>query len=770
MTTSYNGLFDQRQGNAPAVVRIEIPIIQRDYAQGRDSEAVARIRAQFLDAIHNAVTNDGSPLSLDFIYGDVIDGTLRPLDGQQRLTTLFLLHWYLAWRADRLEQEQGWKRFEYATRPSARRFCACLVVSTPPADARLREWFEDQHWFLYSWQHDPTIQSMLRMLEAIHERFTKDEGFTKADCVKAWNRLVDRENPAISFQLLPIENMGLTEDLYIKMNSRGKPLTPFENFKARFEQILEVSCPERIEEFALKVDGVWADLLWRFRRGTENSVDDAFLHYFQFITDVCEWRNGRIPADDIESLAERVYGSGNPNARAHLDFLIQSFDTWVGIDTAAVFAQTFSHPPAQGDNAPPDTVVLFGIPPGGSVDLFAECCQGRVHRSWPKTLLLYAVLIHRQHQHTPEFLRRVRILRNLIEASGNELRAERMPNLLKDTRYLIEADAEHLNLLDIKSFNQAQVADEQQKVQFLEQTPDLKDALFHLEDHTLLRGALAAFEFDAQVFEKRANAFHAVFANQAVLPVLTGALLAVGNYSRRIDRNRFSKFGSGVTLAQWRTEILTGSSRAVLTPVRRSLGRLLDVVAQGNGDVGLALKDFTQNWLNNFDAAQGLDWRWYFVKYPEMRAGRSGVYAHATRAMDYDMCMLDRQTMAGYYRDPYLSAIRVQSTVPDDAVTGTVWQDRVNGPWFAGYETEERWMRLTNSGTQMRCVNSGLQLRAPQNEDDAAKFWEVCIDHEVNADGLLRIPQVQVNGHSLDTVDRVQRGADLLRALVQKGL
>ena len=32
--------------------------------------------------------------------------------------------------------------------------------------------------------------------------------------------------------------MGSGEDLYIKMNSRGKPLTPFENFKARFEQAI----------------------------------------------------------------------------------------------------------------------------------------------------------------------------------------------------------------------------------------------------------------------------------------------------------------------------------------------------------------------------------------------------------------------------------------------------------------------------------------------------------------------------------------------------
>ena len=132
--TSYNGLFARRSGEAPVVDRIEIPIIQRDYAQGRDSDAVARIRANFLDVLHDAVTT-GTRISLDFVYGDVISGTLRPLDGQQRLTTLFLLHWYLAWRAERLDQEHGWKRFEYATRPSARRFCACLVESKPPTDA-----------------------------------------------------------------------------------------------------------------------------------------------------------------------------------------------------------------------------------------------------------------------------------------------------------------------------------------------------------------------------------------------------------------------------------------------------------------------------------------------------------------------------------------------------------------------------------------------------------------------------------------------------------
>lgn len=77
--------------------RIVIPNVQRDFAQGRSTAEVSRIRKNFLDALAKAVT--GTAIKLDFIYGDLSgDGILTPLDGQQRLTTLFLLHWYAARR------------------------------------------------------------------------------------------------------------------------------------------------------------------------------------------------------------------------------------------------------------------------------------------------------------------------------------------------------------------------------------------------------------------------------------------------------------------------------------------------------------------------------------------------------------------------------------------------------------------------------------------------------------------------------------------------
>jgi uncharacterized protein with ParB-like and HNH nuclease domain len=90
--TSYAGMFGQRGDEAPEIGRIEIPLIQRDYAQGRRNRRVDDIRSTFLEDLHQAL-NGGRPIGLDFVYGEVNDGTFEPLDGQQRLTTLFLLHW-----------------------------------------------------------------------------------------------------------------------------------------------------------------------------------------------------------------------------------------------------------------------------------------------------------------------------------------------------------------------------------------------------------------------------------------------------------------------------------------------------------------------------------------------------------------------------------------------------------------------------------------------------------------------------------------------------
>ena len=202
----FKQLFDHHE-------RVRVPMIQRDYVQGRESES--EVREDFLNALHRALSlpagDSALPLNLDFIYGSVEGGEktdFMPLDGQQRLTTLFLLHWYLAWRDGCWEEfrellcPQGNSLFSYTVRASSTEFYDALVKfqpeDSPDLIRSLRRMVTNQSWYFRYWRLDPTIQSSLKMLDAIHEHFRKSSGF--------YEQLTNSKQPAITFQLLDLEN------------------------------------------------------------------------------------------------------------------------------------------------------------------------------------------------------------------------------------------------------------------------------------------------------------------------------------------------------------------------------------------------------------------------------------------------------------------------------------------------------------------------------------------------------------------------------------
>ncbi|OHD98754.1 MAG: hypothetical protein A3E21_07825 [Sulfurimonas sp. RIFCSPHIGHO2_12_FULL_36_9] len=101
--------------------KIVIPLIQRDYAQGRVKEKEKA--EKFLESLNNGL-NIG--LNLDFIYGQVEKEIFTPLDGQQRLTTLFLMHWYLSLENKYLDVLE---KFTYEVRSSSTDFIKELTKS-----------------------------------------------------------------------------------------------------------------------------------------------------------------------------------------------------------------------------------------------------------------------------------------------------------------------------------------------------------------------------------------------------------------------------------------------------------------------------------------------------------------------------------------------------------------------------------------------------------------------------------------------------------------
>ena len=302
---------------------IEIPIIQRDYAQGRQDADVNRVRSRFLDAFlkdMKQALDSCKPLKLDFVYGAVESGKLNPLDGQQRLTTLWLLHWYLAYMAGAMNKDvkRVLAKFTYETRISSREFCGCLADfdKLPPPGADVVGHIQNQTWFRSAWKDDPTIQSMLRMLGGT--AYNNNDGIEgvfhscyDGECIECrldqcpyskaitygeyWQRLIGTDCPII-FYSLDIHGINQTDDLYIKMNARGKPLTSFENFKADLAGYIQnrtkaFSADEKWMKlgkedtgFVIKMDTNWMDIFWR-RRSSDNAVDDiyfAFLNRYFF--------------------------------------------------------------------------------------------------------------------------------------------------------------------------------------------------------------------------------------------------------------------------------------------------------------------------------------------------------------------------------------------------------------------------------------------------------------------------------------------------------
>jgi hypothetical protein len=296
--------------------RIEIPLIQRDYAQGRADQHI--VRDEFLRSLHDAlclpVDDPFLPLDLDFVYGSVVNGSFQPLDGQQRLTTLFLLHWYLAW-VDGCSEDfrarvltAGRSRFSYEVRPSSRDFINAFASYMPEVSAAdcqdLVSMITDQSWYFRNWRFDPTVRSALSMLDRMHEVFRRTTGL--------YARLIDDVAPAITFQLLDLEQFDLSDDLYIKMNARGKPLTQFETFKARFERHLEsqfTGAPPPVCNgsplaafFSHRIDTRWSDFFWPFRDKRTATFDDAVMNLLRTVIMVTRSPESAATAADLGDL------------------------------------------------------------------------------------------------------------------------------------------------------------------------------------------------------------------------------------------------------------------------------------------------------------------------------------------------------------------------------------------------------------------------------------------------------------------------------------
>lgn len=181
-----------------SIENITIPIIQRAYTQGgRSGDPKIEIKGEkFLIRLIEALK--GKPILLDFVYGSNSKNKVFPLDGQQRLTTLFLLHWYVSQKENKLDGtvKDILKKFSYETRQSSRYFCEHLCnykIDSSKFKDKLSDTIKNEKWFMLSWLDDPSIRSMLGMLDKIDLALKDDENLF-------WDVLYNRKNEKYIFQ------------------------------------------------------------------------------------------------------------------------------------------------------------------------------------------------------------------------------------------------------------------------------------------------------------------------------------------------------------------------------------------------------------------------------------------------------------------------------------------------------------------------------------------------------------------------------------------
>ena len=312
--------------------RVVIPGIQRHYVQGANNPKAESVRKQFIKEIFTAIEKKQNEFNLHFIYGPINtngEDSFVPVDGQQRLTTLWLIARYAVEKAessDRKDLLRLLSRFTYEDRINAKRFCQAMtcedsrwnITQDPNPNILCQDWFVDY------WKEDETVASMIRMLSTIHEEWNKhQDSITAEDILEAIASKIRFE--------LKIDAFG--DDIYMKMNARGLQLTQWENFKGKFSEDLR----EDKKEWWVKEMEELSNRFFTCSDEQHELPDNAFFALYARIMAYEARKPGVDCGNSIKQLAAYTH---NHNTWSQIELPFVSYSDFSGITNNESIAST----------------------------------------------------------------------------------------------------------------------------------------------------------------------------------------------------------------------------------------------------------------------------------------------------------------------------------------------------------------------------------------------------------------------------------------------
>lgn len=218
--------------------KVIIPDLQRDYCWGNPTSDNAddSLASSFIDSILRLEKKQ--EITMGLIYG-YYDKVLTPYhlqlcDGQQRLTTLFIIigiinriltgnkYKDLLISNFELKEDDKEPHLLYGIRESSLYFLSDLTVHYFLKDSLSIDELEDQSWFLNSYHHDPTIGSIKRALTTIE---------CKLKAYEELDLLGDFLIHKLKFLFYDMGNRQNGEETFVVINTTGEPLTTNQNLK-----------------------------------------------------------------------------------------------------------------------------------------------------------------------------------------------------------------------------------------------------------------------------------------------------------------------------------------------------------------------------------------------------------------------------------------------------------------------------------------------------------------------------------------------------------
>ncbi len=293
--------------------RIIIPDLQRDYCWGNEdnikstgengelvSGFVNNLLTQF-DEYQNK--NDKDCLNLGLFYGyEVPANHIQLCDGQQRLTTLYLLLGMINKKTiehkdDTQLTEGKFRRYlisdfeykhddkepylNYAIRESSLYFLSDLVCKFFIGNEADVENIKSEDWYFDYYNLDPSIQSMLKALSKI-ESILKDKGLNYYVEFGEW--LLNK----VTFLYFDMENRKNGEETFVVINTTGESLSSTQNLKPLVLQEKNIKFDNTcFKDEGKGIDKCWEEIetwFWQKRKGDNDTADAGFAEFLRWIS------------------------------------------------------------------------------------------------------------------------------------------------------------------------------------------------------------------------------------------------------------------------------------------------------------------------------------------------------------------------------------------------------------------------------------------------------------------------------------------------------